>query len=162
MAAIKKGRHGLIVEYLRYKKHVCREEYAEPKAWEDRRLLTEADWPEYKDEIDLVSARSYLRSDEDGKTWLNKYLSQHVQRIQELKQHHVHTLNAKGERVPLAHCRLADNPQKCKSDFPRTLWIIRKAVVLCRGLLRGTADLWSHNSGYKWVINPVSLFITES
>jgi hypothetical protein len=48
----------------------------------------------------------------------------------------VHTLNSKGERLPLAHCRRADNPNKCKSDFPRTLWLIRKAVVLCKSLMK--------------------------
>ena len=136
MSLIENGRHGLVAEYLRYKKHVCREEYEDPAAWKDRRLLTESDWPEYKHSVDLVSSRSYLLSDEDGKSWLNRYLNEHVQTIQELKQNHVHTLNAKGERVPLAHCRRAENPNKCKSDFPRTLWLIRKAVVLCKGLMK--------------------------
>ena len=28
------------------------------------------------------------------------------------------------------------SPKKCKSDFPRTLWIIDRCVVLCQGLLR--------------------------
>ena len=84
----------------------------------------------------LVSARKYLRSDVDGETWRNNYLKDHVQPIHEHKQNHVHTMNSKGERVPLAHCRRADNAMKCKSDFPRTLWIIRKAVVLCKGLMK--------------------------
>ena len=53
-----------------------------------------------------------------------------------MKQHHVHTVNAKGERVPLTHCRRSDDPKKCKGDFPRTLWLINEAVVLCKGLLR--------------------------
>ena len=51
--------------------------------------------------------------------------------IQELKQHHVHPPSGdKGERMPLTHCRRQDNPSKCKSDFPRTSWLIEKAVVL--------------------------------
>ena len=136
MALVARNRQGIVAEYLRYKTHVCREEYGDPQGWEERRLLTEADWPEYKHSVELVSTRSYLRGNDEGKVWLEEYLKGHVQRIQELKQHHVHTLNAKGERVPLAHCRRADNPQKCKSDFPRTLWIVRKAVVLCKGLMK--------------------------
>ena len=68
---------------------------------------------------------------------MKEYLQSHVQRLQELKQHHVHTINVKtGQREPLTHCRRKDNPKLCKSDFPRTLWLIQEAVVLCRGLLR--------------------------
>ena len=48
----------------------------------------------------------------------------------------MHTINAKGERVPLTHCRRPDDPRKCKGDFPRTLWLIDKAVIPCQGLLK--------------------------
>ena len=38
--------------------------------------------------------------------------------------------------MPLTHCRRPDNPNKCcKSEFPRTSWLIDRAVVLCHGLL---------------------------
>ena len=37
--------------------------------------------------------------------------------------------------MPLTHCRRQDNPSLCKSDFPRLKWLIKEAVVLCRGLL---------------------------
>ena len=58
-------------------------------------------------------------------------------RIQEFKQHHVHIWDeAKNMYVPLEHCRRKDKKDQCKSDFPRTLWLIQDAVVLCRGLLR--------------------------
>ena len=60
-----------------------------------------------------------------------------MQLLQEHKQHHVHILNEEtGERIPLTHCRKKDNPALCKSDFPRTLWLIDQGVVLCQGLLR--------------------------
>ena len=52
------------------------------------------------------------------------------------KQNHVHVLNAKGERVPLAHCQRAENPKLCKGDFPRTRWVKVVAEVLCQGRLR--------------------------
>ncbi|HIE71391.1 MAG TPA: hypothetical protein EYP98_15145 [Planctomycetes bacterium] len=72
----------------------------------------------------------------EGRKWRREYLFEHVQRVQEMKQNHVHTLNDKGERVPLTHCRRPDNPKLCKGDFPRTLWLSSEPVVLCRGLLR--------------------------
>ena len=52
-----------------------------------------------------------------------------------MKQHHVHTLNSEGNRVPLTHCKRLDNPKLCKAGFPRTDRLIDKPVVLCQGLL---------------------------
>ena len=72
----------------------------------------------------------------EGRDWLKEYIGKHVQRLQELKDNHVHTKTQTGGRVPLTHCRRADNPKLCKADFPRTLWLIRQPVVLCHGLLR--------------------------
>ena len=86
--------------------------------------------------LELINKRTYLSSDVDAQEWRNLYLGDHVQEIQEKKQNHVHILNAKGERVPLSHCKRADNPKKCKGDFPRTLWVIDQAVVLCQGLMK--------------------------
>lgn len=61
----------------------------------------------------------------------------HVQLLQEHKQHHVHIWDEEaGERIPLTHCRRKDNPKLCKSDFPRTLWLVDEAVILCQGLLK--------------------------
>jgi len=74
------------------------------------------------------------RKIQKGREWLQQFLD-HVQQIQEMKQHHIHLPNEKGEKVPLTHCRRPDDPTKCKSDFPRTSWLIEEAVVLCRGLL---------------------------
>ena len=96
----------LVKEYLRYKTHVCREEYATVEAWEERRRdQTENEWPEYRNCVSLVSQRQYLLDgNQDAEEWLDNYLLDHVQEVQEKKQHRVHVMNAKGERVPLAHC----------------------------------------------------------
>ena len=126
----------LIKDYLRYKHHVCREEYEDPEGRESRQVEIEGTWPDYRDSVALVSTRRYLQSDMDGTSWREKYLKEHVQTIQEMKQHHVHTFNSKGERVPLTHCRRADNPNKCRADFPRTHWLIKKGVVLCKGIMQ--------------------------
>ena len=136
MAKLKKNGCNVVGQYLRYKEHVCREVYEDLTGWEERRLATESAWPEYAESLECISKRAYLRSSMGAAAWRDIYLGQHVQRIQELKQNHVHVLNAKGERVPLTHCQRKDNPQKCKSDFPRTAWMIDKAVVLCQGLMR--------------------------
>ena len=110
--------------------------YADLDAWKQRQEATEEAWPEYIKALDLVSKRAYVSGDGDSESWLHSYLYEHVQRMQELKQHHVHTLNSKGERVPLTHCRRPDDPRKCKGDFSRTLWLIDKAVIPCQGLLK--------------------------
>ena len=36
----------------------------------------------------------------------------------------------------LEHCRRKDKKDECKSNFPRTFWLIEEAVVLCQGLIR--------------------------
>ena len=78
----------------------------------------------------------FLRAHVD-KEWLAKYLGQHVQQIQELKQHHVHVWDEeKKEYVVLEHCRSKEKRNECKSHFPRTKWLIAQCVVLCRGLLQ--------------------------
>ena len=60
-------------------------------------------------------ASPHVRCIKDGKQWRSEHLAAHAQRVQEMKQHHVHTLNDKGERVPLTHCRRADNPKLYKA-----------------------------------------------
>ena len=83
--------------------------------------------------MELVSKRSYLTDGAmNDHLWLDQYLRVHVQQVHEMKQHHVHLPNSKGDLVPLAHCQRKDNPLKCKSDFPRSL--LQHAAVLCQGL----------------------------
>ena len=73
---------------------------------------------------------------EDGTAWLAEHLEQHVQSVQEYKQNHVHLYNEETKsRVPLTHCQREDNPKLCKADFPRTRWLIDRAVVLCQGII---------------------------
>ena len=55
---------------------------------------------------------------EEGRLWQKQH-QRHVQCVQEHKLHHIHILNAStGERMPLTHCRRADNPKLCKADVP--------------------------------------------
>ena len=126
----------VVSQYLRFKSHVCREVYENVDDWTGRlRKQTEEDWPEYAKDWLLVSRLAYLRSNIAPEAYLHKYLAEHVERVAQLKQHHVHAVNPKGERVPLSHCRRAENPKECKSEFPRD-WLVDRPVVLCPGLMR--------------------------
>ena len=61
-------RKDVVTAYLRYKHHVCREEYEDLSGWQDKKKQDYIDsaWPEYRDSVALVSSRRYLRSDTDG------------------------------------------------------------------------------------------------
>ena len=132
---IENGDTQLVKEMLAYKAHVSKQQYDDLPGWITRQARIEEAWPEYKRDVCLLSKPSYLGANLGGQEWLTHY-SQHVQTVQERKQNHVHTFNSKGERIPLAHCQRSDDRKKCKADFPRTLWKISDAVVLCEGLLR--------------------------
>ena len=137
MAQLQDNKPTLVSEYLRYKAHVCREVYENVTEWNaSKREEVEEAWPEYKHFTDLVSKPHYMSSELDPTEWRKAYLCMHVDRIAQLKQHHVHVRNSKGERVPLTHCQRADDPRKCKGDFPRTAWFIETPVVLCPGLMQ--------------------------
>ena len=69
--------------------------------------------------------------------WLDTYLHEDVERLQQMKQHHVHLINVDTQvREPLAACRRKDSPTLCKADFPRMKWLVTKAVILCAKLLQ--------------------------
>lgn len=72
-----------------------------------------------------------------GQKWLDTYLNEDVENLQQMKQHHVHLLNVDTQvREPLAACRRKDKPNLCKADFPRMKWLVTKAVILCAKLLQ--------------------------
>ena len=78
---------------------------------------------------------------EDGRKWLREYLCTWVQKGQAYRQNHVHQWSKRLRRIiPLAHCQKKDDITQCKSFFPRTSWLIDKAVVLCQGFL-GARDM---------------------
>ena len=154
----------LVERYLKYKEHVCRQMFGDDSlvaSWEKgRRKEVESNWPEYRETSTLLevpahtlegsmgdphgalggttSRRSFWAARvQCGKQWLRQHLFVHVQRLQEMKQHHVHIWNEeKKEYEVLNHCRSKDKKNECKSHFPRTKWLIAQCVVLCRGLLQ--------------------------
>jgi len=145
--ASRSGRDKELAEaYLRYKAHVCRQQYADVnKCTEAAFEEIESQWPRYESKTLLVERPEYqkrargalysqIQCDEE---WLREYLESDVQKLQMHKQHHIHLRNEEsGEREPLPGCRRKDKPAACKADFPRTKWIISKAVILCQGLLK--------------------------
>ncbi len=56
---ITKGNTTIVQDYLRYKSHVCRKEYADPTEWKKRQCQREDDWPEYTKSLELVSVPSF-------------------------------------------------------------------------------------------------------
>ena len=63
------------------------------------------------------------------------------------RQNHVHLVNPDtGKKEPLAACRSKENPNLCKSNFPRNKWLVRDPVVLCAGLLK---QMGLHTRGRK-------------
>ena len=151
---LKEQQGHLVRDYLVYKGRVCRQWYASAgKGLEDRLYALEKAWPEYEKSALMISRPSYLTRREAveypiveearntikdlAEQWASDYLASDVQALQEHKQHHVHTLNEETqEREPLQACRRKDKPTLCKSEFPRTSWMIEAAVVLCDALLR--------------------------
>ena len=74
---------------------------------------------------------------EEGEAWVQKHLVDDVEELQMMRQHHVHLVNPDtNKREPLAACRSKENPNLCKSHYPRNKWLVDKPVVLCPGLLK--------------------------
>lgn len=142
------GKHlHIFQDYLRYQAHACYAVHAEPQTAKDEKIQMESEWPEYRQSFELVSTprwftqqspphASFEQRIEEAQVWGKRFLAHYVQRIQQMKQHHVHITNAKGEKVPLAHCRRTDNPKLCKGDFPRDKWCTDTTVVICQGLAK--------------------------
>ena len=61
MKIIAAGNQNLVQNFLVYQSHVCRAQYADTDAWQEKRACTEDAWPEYRDSLELISRPSYLR-----------------------------------------------------------------------------------------------------
>ena len=59
-----------------------------------------------------------VQSVSEGKAWLQDYIHADVEKLQKMKQHHVHLRNPETNvREPLAACRRKDDPTQCKANF---------------------------------------------
>eukprot|EP00438_Fugacium_kawagutii_P017484 Skav217980 [mRNA] locus=scaffold496:402099:408191:- [translate_table: standard] len=129
--------------YLVYSGHVMHGVYEGHSQEEVAAKIVEAEasWPEHKNERAMIECPEYQRrralpgdgcDAAEAKTWALEYLKDDVVRLQVLKQHHYHPINAEtGERVPLHGCQKTDKPGVCKSDFPREAWRTEQGMVLC-------------------------------
>ena len=151
--------------YLKYKAHVCRQVYASDRDVVDARLYSfEKQWPNYENAVNLISSPAYLSEEpyewaneglpdnlphieEEGEVRLKKHLVDDVEELQMMRQHHVHLVNPDtGKREPLNACRSKENPNRCKSNYPRNTWLVHEPVVLCAGLLK---QMGLHTRGRK-------------
>ena len=87
---------------------------------------------------------------DEGKTWLQKYLNEDVEQLQMMKQHHVHLRNSVTElREPLGAYKRKDNPKLCKADSPIMNWLVRRALFRCTNLLD---QMGLPTRGRRWVV----------
>jgi len=92
---------------------------------------------------------------DEAKLWAIEYLNEDVARLQFLKQHHYHPVNAEsGERVPLHGCQKGDKEGMCKSDFPRNAWQTDRGMVLCpcQAEAHGKARTQESDRGVAWPV----------
>ena len=100
----------------------------------------EQEWPEYVSRTHLINSPSYLQKTpydfcdvgestssidayNEGEEWLREHLCNDVERLQMMRQHHVHLRNLDtNRREPLASCRAKENPKLCKGHYPRNMW----------------------------------------
>ena len=127
---------GFVEKYKSYASHTSRKVYADPNGWESRaRAEVENQWPEFRDSLLMLSRPGYqYNEDIEAHDWKQTYLDQDVERLQQHKQHHVHLPDEEGRRQPLAHCRDAKNPSKCKGGFPHDKWQSEETLLICSGL----------------------------
>lgn len=144
---------------------MCRQVYASERDVVDARLCSfEKQWPNYKDSVHCISSPAYMSEQtyewaneglpddlprilEEGEHWLKKHLVDDVEELQMMRQNHVHLVNPDtGKREPLAACRSKENPNLCKSNYPRNNWLVQEPVVLCAGLLK---QMGLHTHGRK-------------
>ena len=124
----------LRTSYLTYSGHVMHGVY-------EGHSQEEASWPEHKNEQSMIERPMYQRlpavcadsgDAAEAMSWAMEYLKDDVARLQFLKQHHYHPINAEtGERMPLHGCQKGDKAGVCKSDFPRQAWRTERGMVLC-------------------------------
>ena len=137
MEAVSK-KPSIVTDYLDYVTHVAKTTYDDVDRWKAEQETIESQWPVYKDDVLTVSKPAYLSSsssadDPEGQQWLEAF-KEDVQGLQQRKQHHVHVPDENQVRQPLTHCRRKDKPKECKAGFPKVKQLLRKAVVVCRGL----------------------------
>ena len=104
-------------------------------------------WPEFKEDAHFISTPNHLLRQDDeipwiansscfstarieGEVWFQDYLKRDVDKLQQMKQHHVHMFNLiTHEKEPLTSCRRKDNPTSCKSGVSKTTSLGDRTVV---------------------------------
>ena len=102
--------------------------------------------PEFQEDTHFISTPNYLQRKDDkipwianssclstarieGEVWFQYYLKRYVDKLQQMKQHHVHMVNPiTNEKEPLTSCRRKDNPKLFKTCFPKTTSLVERVV----------------------------------
>ena len=119
----------LRTSYLTYSGHVMHGVYEGHSQEEvtSKIVAAEASWPEHKNEQSMIECPMYqrrraVRADAgdaaEARSWAMEYLKDDVARLQVLKQHHYHPINAEtGERMPLHGCQKRRQSRSLQKRF---------------------------------------------
>ena len=149
----------LVDDFLKFKRHVKEEKYADVQRFIDKQEDIEEEWPEYKTSTSLLLQRgtrescpearveallrTYENPDDvenelllaDGEKW-KIAVAPFIQRTQELVQHHIHPFHGE-ERAPLPGCKSTLRKSKlCKGGFPKQYAeaLFNTEAVVCPGV----------------------------
>ena len=158
----------LRTSYLTYSGHVMHGVYEGHSQEEvtSKIVAAEASWPEHKNEQSMIECPMYQRrravcadsgDAAEARSWAMEYLKDDVARLQVLKQHHYHPINAEtGERMPLHGCQKGDKAGVCKSDFPRDAWRTERGMVAMsmpsRSAWHGKPRTQESDRGVAWPV----------
>ena len=131
---LRKGRQ-VVEQYMHFKKHVCRQEYACMGRWtEEAQQKTEKNWPEFADEVDLYLVPAFIGSTAmSDVAWKQAYETL-LFGVQSKRQHHIHLPNAEGIRKPLPSCLDSSRSGLCKHGFPLESQLCPMCCVVCPGM----------------------------
>jgi len=148
----------LVDDFVKFKRHVKDETYADVDKFLEKQTEIEENWPEYKSSTSLLLQRgtpiscprttveSLLQAYdvneidavllvEDGVKWKGA-VAGFIQRTQELVQHHIHPYQG-DKKAPLPGCRsVVKNSKLCKAGFPKqyVTALTDSEAVVCPGV----------------------------
>ena len=136
--------------FKKYHNHARCAEYPDVKSFEAERASVEATWPEYKQDTSMCRPPEHLWSDArvphtnhllDGQQQLDAWKDEgmrwtevnqdRLQHILSRMNHHIHPLQADGQRRPLKSCQPQKRPTECKGGFPLENEMTNEALLVC-------------------------------
>lgn len=135
-----------------YHTYVCKETYPDLDQQRSEAAALEQEWHRrHRDDRELGQMPDFLFADTglhllsadstaeslrtDAAAWLQQYDAAAQYRMARV-QHHMHTLDATGERRPLAACLAKGTRDTCKAGFPKDNLLTEQPLLVCEGIAR--------------------------